>query len=686
MNLLNKTSLNHKLLVAMIVLWIPSVVQLTQTLVAQNATIALTELELQGVNYAAGLNEVMGPIADHRGLTDSYLNGDRSRTESVATAAGRVDAAIAKVSALEGEVDAQLRNAKEWAGLTTQWRALKQQAMSLPPQENDRRHVALLEQLRALHTRTVDRSKLLLAPQEASYYLTDAALLQVPRVEMDVFALRGALSAVTGLKQLPNAVRGDLAAKSARVSENAEAIKASVEKLATLIPSSADAMRAAAGKHGDAAGDFSSIVEEGLILTDHVQPIAGEAFELGTKSYESAADLNLALIPLLQQELHARLSAAQWTRNLSLFGGGALLLVTLLIARVLRLHINTGAGAVVTAVERIAGGEIGHQTFVQSSDEFGRMLHAVNRLDAKLVEVVAEMRKTADTVGHVCKELATGHDHLGERTQQQAASIEETASSMEEMTATVKQNAANAQQADKLVAAAHQEAEHGGEVVQRAVSAMNEINDSSKRIADIISVIDEIAFQTNLLALNAAVEAARAGEQGRGFAVVATEVRNLAQRSAGAAKEIKDLIRDSVQKVDGGAVLVNESGAALTEIMDSVRRASVVVAEIAAASSQQSAGIEQVNTVIGQLDSATQENAALVEEGSAASKTMQQQAEKLVQQMSHFRVRGETPSRAISSPAVTHMRPRPARREPAKADPTEPMRKVSGGDGVWKDF
>jgi len=696
-NILGKLSLNQKLLMAAVILWVPSFVQLWQAVATQNAAIDLAELELQGVNYAAGLGTVMGPIADHRGLADLTISGDRSRSQAISASADRVESAMTAVTKLDQEADPRLHNGKEWIDLTEQWHALRQQATTLPAQENDRRHIALLEQLRVLHTRVVTQSNLLFSSQGASYYLVDAALLQVPRIEMDIFALRGALSAVNGLKQLPHAVRGDLAAKSARVSENAEAIKAAVEKLAALLPSAGAALRAAVGKHVDTATDFSGIVEDGLILTEHAQGIGTEAFELGTKSYETASGLNDVLVPLLQQELHARLSAASWTRNLSLFGGGALLLVTLLIARALRLHINKGAGAIVTAIERIAGGEIGYQTFVQSSDEFGRVLSAVNRLDSKLVEVVASMRTTTDTVGSVCKELAIGNDHLGDRTQQQAASIEETASSMEEMTATVKQNAANAQQADRLVAGAQQEAERGGATVQRAVDAMREINTSSKRIADIIGVIDEIAFQTNLLALNAAVEAARAGEQGRGFAVVATEVRNLAQRSAGAAKEIKELINDSVQKVDGGAVLVNESGKVLTGIMDSVRRASVVVAEIAAASGEQSAGIEQVNTVIAQLDSSTQENAALVEEGAAASKSMQQQAEKLVLQMSYFRARRD----AIASVAASSSQSAPpgvdantvALRAPVarQAKPAmtaaahAPLKRASG-DGAWQDF
>jgi methyl-accepting chemotaxis protein len=285
-----------------------------------------------------------------------------------------------------------------------------------------------------------------------------------------------------------------------------------------------------------------------------------------------------------------------------------------------------------------------------------------------------------------------GNDDLSQRTQEQAAALEETASSMEEMTATVKQNSDNARQADLLAGSARTHAERGGEVMTSAVNAMRDINTSSRKIADIISVIDEIAFQTNLLALNAAVEAARAGEQGRGFAVVASEVRNLAQRSASAAKEIKSLIEDSVDKVRTGSELVDQSGKALSEIMDSIKKVSEIVAEMAAASEEQATGIEQVNTAVTQMDETTQQNAALVEEAAAAAKSMEQQAQEVVAQVSFFRVQSAGP------PAVHEVNPsnstllrtarvmplartnaRPATRVSAiRAASVAPVRKVSG--------
>ena len=262
----------------------------------------------------------------------------------------------------------------------------------------------------------------------------------------------------------------------------------------------------------------------------------------------------------------------------------------------------------------------------------------INQLAANMSGIVSQVKSAAFEVSRGADEMSQGNTNLSQRTEEQASSLEETASSMEEMTSTVRQNADNAGQANQLAVAARDQAEKGGAVVARAVKAMEGINEASKKIADIIGVIDEIAFQTNLLALNAAVEAARAGEQGRGFAVVASEVRSLASRSATAAKEIKSLIQDSVQKVDEGSNLVTQSGATLEQIVGAVKKVTDIVAEIAAASQEQSAGIEQVNKAVMQLDELTQQNAALVEEASAASQSMAEQARKLNESMQRYQV------------------------------------------------
>jgi methyl-accepting chemotaxis protein len=269
---------------------------------------------------------------------------------------------------------------------------------------------------------------------------------------------------------------------------------------------------------------------------------------------------------------------------------------------------------------------------------FEAMSRGVNQLADNMSEVVSKVKGVAAEVRRGAEEISAGNANLSQRTEQQSSSLEETASSMEEMTTTVKQNADNAGQANQLAMAARDQAEKGGAVVSQAVKAMADINDSSKKIADIIGVIDDIAFQTNLLALNAAVEAARAGEQGRGFAVVASEVRSLAGRSATAAKEIKELIQDSVKKVGDGSVLVTQSGQTLEKIVASVKKVSDIVAEIAAASREQSSGIEQVNRAVMQMDELTQQNAALVEEATAASQTMAQQVRGLNDMLERYRV------------------------------------------------
>jgi methyl-accepting chemotaxis protein len=270
-----------------------------------------------------------------------------------------------------------------------------------------------------------------------------------------------------------------------------------------------------------------------------------------------------------------------------------------------------------------------------------------------MAEVVSKVKLVAAEVHRGADEISSGNANLSQRTEEQSSSLEETASSMEEMTTTVKQNADNAGQANQLAMAARDQAEKGGSVVSQAVKAMADINDASKKIADIIGVIDDIAFQTNLLALNAAVEAARAGEQGRGFAVVASEVRSLAGRSATAAKEIKELIQDSVKKVEDGSVLVTQSGQTLEKIVASVKKVSDIVAEIAAASREQSSGIEQVNRAVMQMDELTQQNAALVEEATAASQAMAEQVRGLNEMLARYRI-AEAAFNSTSNSAAVH--------------------------------
>jgi len=312
--------------------------------------------------------------------------------------------------------------------------------------------------------------------------------------------------------------------------------------------------------------------------------------------------------------------------------------VALVFGWLLIRSINRSIAQARELAESIAAGELNHDIGSVSRDEMGELMQSLLRMDVRLAEIVRDVGESATALSDAARQMADGNDDLSERTHSQASSLEQTAASMEQMTATVKHNADNAAQANELATDVRHQAERGSSVLRDAVSAMEEIESSSKRIADINRVIDEIAFQTNLLALNAAVEAARAGEQGRGFAVVASEVRQLAQRSAGAAHEIKALIDASVGKVEAGSALVQRSGAMLNDINQGVARVVDIVGEIAVASRQQSSGIEQVNTAVIQMDGATQQNASLVQEASAASQTVSEHAGLLVEKMAFFRL------------------------------------------------
>ncbi|MES2151487.1 MAG: methyl-accepting chemotaxis protein [Pseudomonadota bacterium] len=337
----------------------------------------------------------------------------------------------------------------------------------------------------------------------------------------------------------------------------------------------------------------------------------------------------------------------------------AALVSGVLIALAATRSITRPLGKAVEVARRVAEGRLDSVIEVHSQDETGQLLAALRDMNTSLQEIVGKVRSGTELIATASREIAGGNLDLSARTEQQASSLEETASSMEELTSTVKQNSDNARQANVLAASASEVAVRGGSVVQDVVQTMVSINASSKRIVDIIGVIDGIAFQTNILALNAAVEAARAGEQGRGFAVVASEVRNLAQRSAAAAKEIKGLIDDSVARVDAGCKLVNQAGHTMDDIVASVTRVTDIMGEIASASQQQEAGIEQINQAIAEMDTVTQQNAALVEQAAAATSSLQDQASSLIQAVAAFTLAAapaRVPARAPARPARSQRR------------------------------
>ncbi|MRS97614.1 HAMP domain-containing protein [Ralstonia pickettii] len=377
-------------------------------------------------------------------------------------------------------------------------------------------------------------------------------------------------------------------------------------------------------------------------LGDKVEALNRMQMDVAKASYEAS------------QAEHHTLS----TLTTGLLLGG--ILVGGLLTWALRRSITVPLMRAIEQAEHITQGDLRHTIQVDRADETGRLLQALQRMQESLQKMVGQVRTGSDSIASATQQIAAGNADLSQRTEQQASALEETASSMEELTSIVRQNADNARQASTLAGNASDIAVKGGEVVGRVVDTMAGINDSSKKIADIIGVIEGIAFQTNILALNAAVEAARAGEQGRGFAVVAGEVRSLAQRSATAAKEIKELISDSVGRVENGTTLVAEAGSVIEEVVVAVKRVTDIMGEISSASDEQSAGIEQINQAVTQMDEGTQQNAALVEQAAAAAMSLQEQASVLRQAVAAFRTQAGTQAAAApsaSAASVVHKAP-----------------------------
>ena len=441
------------------------------------------------------------------------------------------------------------------------------------------------------------------------------------------------------------------------------------------LASAGDFEAAALNASTDAAPKFSALRETVFTLLDLQGTAAAQEYATAQGHYENIFMTSVVVMIL---------------------GVSLAIIVGFLLIRAIVGPLNEA----IAVANAVAAGDLTSRIEANSTNETGRLLQALRTMNDNLADLVGKVRTGTDSITTASSEIASGNSDLSQRTEEQASSLEETASSMEELTSTVRQNADNARQANQLAAGASEVAVKGGAVVGQVVQTMSSINESSKKIVDIISVIDGIAFQTNILALNAAVEAARAGEQGRGFAVVATEVRTLAQRSAAAAKEIKELISDSVSKVEDGTRLVDEAGSTMDEIVSAVKRVTDIMAEISAASQEQSSGIEQVNQAVTQMDEVTQQNAALVEEAAAAAESMQEQAQTLTQAVSTFKLSGggshtPTPVKRSNRPATVAKLPNrgPATKKAAvnsnseSTSSAQPRKVASGGGGdEWEEF
>ncbi|HCT1828333.1 methyl-accepting chemotaxis protein [Escherichia coli] len=403
----------------------------------------------------------------------------------------------------------------------------------------------------------------------------------------------------------------------------------------------------------NALAELIQLLGAGKINEFFDQPTQGyqDGFE---KQYVAYMEQNDRLYDIAVSDNNASYSQAMWILV------GVMIVVLAVIFAVwfgIKASLVAPMNRLIDSIRHITGGDLVKPIEVDGSNEMGQLAESLRHMQGELMRTVGDVRNGANAIYSGASEIATGNNDLSSRTEQQAASLEETAASMEQLTATVKQNAENARQASHLALSASETAQRGGKVVDNVVQTMRDISTSSQKIADIISVIDGIAFQTNILALNAAVEAARAGEQGRGFAVVAGEVRNLAQRSAQAAREIKSLIEDSVGKVDVGSTLVESAGETMAEIVSAVTRVTDIMGEIASASDEQSRGIDQVGLAVAEMDRVTQQNAALVEESAAAAAALEEQASRLTEAVAVFRIQQQQQQQREASAVVKTVTP-----------------------------
>jgi methyl-accepting chemotaxis protein-1 (serine sensor receptor) len=629
-----------KLVVIAIAAMVPVIVLTVLFLSEKQKNINIAARELAGLQHYQGLESMLLPLGMHEVWSTAAASGEgvaeklQGATAEVNRAVIRQDSASDDYGAAAGE------DARRWNEIKYAWTAL---AAGKPASTGEviRMHSQLRQKILEYRSYIATTSGLTLDGDAVGSFIIDAAVMRIPNYESYVTEMRSRAASVgaagkSTMTDVQEITRTEVLAQSALDEIDAD-IRHAVDG-----GSGGELMRAGADQSqlqvNSAFEAFGKYVRDNVTsgsISDPLDDVVKNA------SLLTAAINNLhgSMQQAAQRRLQNTLGQLYGSRNHMMLLVAAALLVGLGSLSVVIGTTVGGMNEAVRVVSRLAEGDYTHDISVQGTDELARTMRALQIMQSKLSGVLGSVKESSLTVATAARQINAGTSDLSARTEQQAANLEETASSMEAMTSTVKQNADNAKLANKLAQAARDQAEQGGSIVERAVAAMGAIDVASKKIADIISVIDEIAFQTNLLALNAAVEAARAGDQGRGFAVVASEVRSLAQRSASAAKEIKDLIHDSVAKVGEGSRLVSESGQRLGEIVASVKKVSDVVGEISNASQEQAASAEEISRAVLQMDESTQQNAAMVEEASAAAASMNDQAARLSQLTAFFKLR-----------------------------------------------
>ncbi len=597
------------------------------------------QAELQGVAPAQALLPAVRLLQQHRGLATRLLAGETDSAQPREARQADVAAALAKAQASlqsAGQPALAQRLADVASGVEALAREVE--AARLSPAESFERHGALVRMLLGLLQDVANASGIVLHPEPAGYYLQLAVLTDLPRLTDQLGQMRtlGWL-VLSGHEVEANRLR--LRLLQAQALERYEAARRSLDLVAQESPALMQPVAAALGAEAAVRREFEAVLAAG-VLADRGQPIDPAAWwALSTRLVDANFEASARAMDALAQELGdagaAVLHRLAWLAGLLL---GVGLVAGLLAARIVA-RTNRAIGLAVDLAEAVRAGDL--TLAVQDDgarDEAGRLLRALETMRTDLAGIVAGVRQNAESVAAASGQIAQGNTDLSSRTEEQASALQQTAASMKQLAGTVEQNAAGASQGSTLAREATQVAGRGGEVVGQVVATMRDIEDSSRRVTEIVATIDGIAFQTNILALNAAVEAARAGEQGRGFAVVAGEVRTLAQRAADAAREIRGLIAASVGRVEAGATLVSEAGGTMGDVVAAIGRVEALMATIANGSQEQSHGVAQIGAAVQQMDQATQQNAALVEQSAAAADSLRLQARELLDRVGRFRL------------------------------------------------
>ena len=612
--------------------------------------------ELGGIAPSRGLLRVVQLTQQHRGLSAALLGGKADVEPQRSSRQAEADQAVEAFNTLSRALgDDTARLQADWEQVVTEWRMLAKDVAnrSVSGPQSFERHTALINRQLELHGKVMDAAGLSLDSRPEQHYLTMVALQQSPDLSESLGQMRAVGSLVLARQELTFEQRTTLLTLVDRAQRQTREVALNLDKAFQFDPIAKTALADDVARVQAAIAAAQRLTQEQVLGAAALTFASADYFRSMTESIDQVYGLQHKAGDFLEAGLHARLRDERLSEWVLL---GSCLLLGVLgwgLGRGVSRSVTQAVEAARASAVRISNGDLTLPPVATSRDELGELMAAMAAMNASLIRVVGTVRQNADSVATASVQIAQGNLDLSARTEEQASALEETAATMDELNSTVRTNAESAQQANALAQSATEVAVRGGAMVAQVVDKMEGISAASRKIAEIIGVIDGIAFQTNILALNAAVEAARAGEQGRGFAVVAGEVRSLAQRSAAAAREIKGLINTSVERVEQGSSLVSQTGRTVDEVVASIKHVSEIVARISAASAEQSLGVQQVGQAVGQMDQVTQQNAALVEQSAAAAEGLKQQAHDLVQAVALFRLgqAGVSGSTAMSATA-----------------------------------